>query len=77
MSILKLSAIELAEKLRAGEITSEALTKATLERIHVENERLNAFLFIDDAGALDVARSVDADRAAGKELPPFAGVPIA
>ena len=77
MSILKLSAIELAEKLRAGEISSEALTKATLERIHVENERLNAFLFIDDAGALDVARSVDADRAAGKELPPFAGVPIA
>lgn len=77
MSILKLSAVELAEKLRAGEITSEALTKATLERIHVENERLNAFLFIDDAGALDVARSVDADRAAGKELPPFAGVPIA
>lgn len=77
MSILKLSAVELAEKLRAGEISSEALTKATLERIHVENERLNAFLFIDDAGALDVARSVDADRAAGKELPPFAGVPIA
>ncbi|MDP9806835.1 aspartyl-tRNA(Asn)/glutamyl-tRNA(Gln) amidotransferase subunit A [Trueperella bonasi] len=77
MSILTLSAIELAKKLREGEITSEALTKATLDRIHAENERLNAFLFIDDDGALDVARAVDADRAAGKELPPFAGVPIA
>ena len=77
MSILKLSAVELAQKLRAGEITAEALTRATLERIHAENDRLNAFLFIDDDGALEVARSVDADRAAGKDLPPYAGVPIA
>ncbi|VEI13892.1 Asp-tRNA(Asn)/Glu-tRNA(Gln) amidotransferase subunit GatA [Trueperella bialowiezensis] len=76
-NMLTLSAVELAAKLRAGEITAVDLTQATLDRIHAENERLNAFLFIDDAGALAVAKQVDADRAAGKELPPFAGVPIA
>ncbi|AZR03104.1 Asp-tRNA(Asn)/Glu-tRNA(Gln) amidotransferase subunit GatA [Trueperella pyogenes] len=77
MELLKKSACELAEMLRAGEITSVELTQACLDRIAAENDRLNAFLFVDPEGALEVARGVDADRAAGKELPPFAGVPVA
>ncbi|MFP7697102.1 Asp-tRNA(Asn)/Glu-tRNA(Gln) amidotransferase subunit GatA [Trueperella sp. LYQ143] len=76
-TLLKLSACELAQKLRAGEITSEELTRACLDRIAQTNEKLNTFLFVDEEGALEVARSVDADRAAGRELPPYAGVPVA
>lgn len=71
------SATELAEKLRAGETTSEELVKIFLERIKNLDGTIHAFLFVDEAGALETARQVDADRAAGKELPPYAGVPIA
>lgn len=75
--IFKKSATDLAEMLRAGEITSEELTKTFLDRIERYNGRMNAFLFVDVEGALEQARAVDADRAAGVELPPFAGVPVA
>lgn len=75
--IFKKSAAELAELLRAGDVTSEELTKIFLDRIERFNGRMNAFLFVDAEGALEQARAVDADRAAGVELPPFAGVPVA
>lgn len=75
--MLKLSALELAAKLRAGEITSEALTQACLDRIAQFDGKVHAFLSVDAEGALATARRVDQDRAAGKELPPYAGVPIA
>ncbi|WP_374929975.1 Asp-tRNA(Asn)/Glu-tRNA(Gln) amidotransferase subunit GatA [Kytococcus sedentarius] len=67
----------MAEKLRAGEITSEQLTRAHLDRIEATNGVLNAFLVVDAEGALTTAREVDAARAAGEELHPLAGVPIA
>lgn len=88
--LIKLTAAELAEKLAAGEITSVELTQAFLDHIAAtdgtaldENNRaagksgLNAFLHLNAEEALEVARGVDEDRAAGKELPALAGVPIA
>ena len=77
IELLTKSATELAAMLRAGEVTSVALTEAFLARIEANNARLNAFLHVDAEGALAEAAKVDADRAAGVELPPFAGVPIA
>lgn len=77
MELLKKPAVELAAMLRAGEVTSVELTQACLDRIEAENGHLHAFLFVDADGALEAARGVDADRAAGKQLPPFAGVPVA
>lgn len=71
------SARALAAMLRAGDITSVELTEMFLSRIEQLNPKLNAFLYVDVEGALAEAKSVDADRAAGKELPEFAGVPIA
>ena len=71
------SAHQLAQMLRAGEITSVELTQAFLDRIAALNPTLNAYLYVDAEGALVAAESVDADRSAGKELPPFAGVPVA
>lgn len=72
-----LSATELAEKLRAGETTSEELVKIFLDRIKHLDAEIHAFLFVDEEGALQTARQVDADRKTGKKLHPFAGVPIA
>ena len=75
--LLKKSALELADLLATGEITSVELTQACLDRIHALNPRINAFLFVDDDGALATAREVDARRATGETLPRLAGVPIA
>lgn len=75
--IFNKTARELAAMLRAGQITSQELTRLFLDRIEALNPRLNAFLYVDTEGALAQAKAVDEDRAAGVELPEFAGVPIA
>lgn len=75
--LLKKSALELADMLQAGEITSEELTRACLERIDAFNPTINAFLYVDHEGALATAKEVDAKRASGQKLHPLAGVPIA
>ena len=75
--LLKKSALELADMLAAGQITSVELTQASLDRIHAVNPRVNAFLLIDDDGALATARDIDERRACGEKLGRLAGVPIA
>jgi aspartyl-tRNA(Asn)/glutamyl-tRNA(Gln) amidotransferase subunit A len=75
--LLLRSALELADLLAAGRITSVELTTACLDRIDALNGRVNAFLYVDREGALAVAADVDARRAAGEELHRLAGVPIA
>ena len=75
--LLKKSALELADMLEAGQITSVELTTAYLDRIDALNEHVNAFLHIDREGALETARRVDERRAAGEKLHRLAGVPIA
>ncbi len=76
------SALEMAEAMAAGTVTSVELVQAHLDRIAaVDGEgtpsNVHAFLHVDAEGALATAAEVDADRAAGKELPLLAGVPIA
>lgn len=77
MEIVKKTARELAELIRAGELSSVEVTQAFLARIEKLDPQLHAFLFVDKEGALAAAKAVDADLTAGKELPPYAGVPIA
>lgn len=77
LAILRLPAVELAQKLQAKEITSEALVQGFLDRIKALDPEIRAYVLVDEERALAEARAVDADRAAGKELPRFAGVPIA
>jgi len=71
------SAAEMANALASGEVTSVALTKQHLERIEDVDNKVKAFLYVDNENALAQAAAVDADRAAGKALGPLAGVPLA
>lgn len=74
---LKLSATELAAKLRAGELTSVEVTTACLDYIDSVNPQMNAFLYVNREAALAEAAAVDADRESGADLHPYAGVPVA
>lgn len=75
------TAVELAEALRAGEVTSVEVTQAHLDRIQeVDGDAdsgVHAFLHVDAEGALEQARASDERRAAGKVLDYLDGVPIA
>ena len=53
--LLKKSALELADMLAAGQITSVELTQACLDRIDAIDDRVNAFITVDREGALATA----------------------
>jgi aspartyl-tRNA(Asn)/glutamyl-tRNA(Gln) amidotransferase subunit A len=71
------TAAELADHLSRQVISSEALTGQFLEAIREREPRVRAFLHVNEAGALEQARAVDARRRRGEPLGPLAGVPVA
>ena len=75
--MITLAAVEQAALVARGEVSSVELTQAHLDRIAVVDEQVHAFLHIDGDGALRAARAVDTARAAGEDLGPLAGVPLA
>lgn len=74
--ITQLSAAEAARRIAAGEITSEMLVTACLDRIAAREETVQAWAYLDRDFALDQARRADAFRAAGGDPGPLHGVPI-
>ncbi|MGN7227002.1 Asp-tRNA(Asn)/Glu-tRNA(Gln) amidotransferase subunit GatA [Dietzia maris] len=71
------TAAELAGRIAAREVSSEEVTRAHLDRIGEVDGEINAFLHVGADEALRAARDVDTRLAAGEELGPLAGVPIA
>ena len=65
------------ERLRKGEVTAEAVTRAYLERIAVLDPKLQAFEHVAGGQALAQARAIDGLIAAGVDLGPLMGVPVA
>jgi Asp-tRNA(Asn)/Glu-tRNA(Gln) amidotransferase A subunit family amidase len=59
----------------AGDLTSEALTQAYLDRIALYNPRYVALITMNP-NALSDARAIDQRRARGEKLGPLAGVPV-
>ena len=75
--ILTATATELARRIATGEQSSVEITQAHLDRIEQTNPAVNSFLAVDADRALASAAAVDAKVAAGEQLSPLAGVPIA
>lgn len=70
----QLTATQAATDVCAGKITSKALTAAVLARAKARSD-LNAFITLDEAGAMKAAEAFDAGRKKGP-CKPLGGVPI-
>ncbi|WP_299958434.1 Asp-tRNA(Asn)/Glu-tRNA(Gln) amidotransferase subunit GatA [uncultured Modestobacter sp.] len=68
---------ELSRLLSTGEVSAVEVTRAHLDRIAAQDGRLGAYLHVEDDAAIAAATAVDEARAAGDELGPLAGVPVA
>jgi mandelamide amidase len=73
--LASLSASEAAAKIRKGEITSEALTKALIDKSKA-GKSLNAFITLDEESALKAAKAADVAAKAKKWKGPLHGVPL-
>ncbi|MEO8255835.1 MAG: amidase [Acidobacteriota bacterium] len=63
-------------KLRAGEVTAQAITEQCLHRIETDNPQLNAFIRVMADEARAQAAAADRELAAGVDRGPLHGVPI-
>ena len=76
MDICKLTVHELVDLLEKGEVTSEEITRAYLDRINEIDPKVKSYNSVLEEDALAKARKVDEDRKAGKEVSKLAGIPI-
>lgn len=68
---------DIANAIAAGRLTSVQATEACLARIDIWQPRTNAFLRLEKEKALEQARAMDKELAAGKRRGPLHGVPMA
>ncbi len=76
MSPTELTLTEARARLRAGDISSVALTRACLDRINALESRVKAYLTLTPDRALEMAEAADRKRAAGEDGA-LLGVPLA
>lgn len=77
MDILKLTAVELGQKIKAGEISVVEAAQAVLDRIEAVDGEINSFVLVDREAALKRAEEVQKQIDAGELTGPLAGVPVA
>ena len=75
LDLATLTASEAAQRLCAGSLTSEQLVTAYLAQARAKPQ-LNAFITLDEAGALQAARAADATRRRGGPCKPLGGLPV-
>jgi len=75
--ILSLTALQLGERIKAGEVTSEEATRAYLEQMKALEPDIHAYTLCEEEKALEVAQEIDKRIAAGELTGPLAGVPVA
>ena len=68
---------EIRRRIRAGQVTSAALTRLMLDRIARFNPRLNCFITVCEDAAMQQAAAHDGMMAAGVDLGPLHGIPVA
>ncbi|MFT5341752.1 MAG: amidase [Paracoccaceae bacterium] len=74
--IWQLTASEIANQTRAGDLSAEAAVQASIDRMNAVNPALNAVIEDLSGEALSRARALDAARANGAPTGPLHGVPI-
>jgi len=72
-----LTMVQAGQLLRAGKITSTALTEACLERTRIYNPKVNAYITVLQDAARAQAVQLDAEGKAGRFRSPLHGIPIA
>lgn len=75
--IRKLTALQLAEKIKKKEVGVEEAAKATLEQIHQVETEVHSYVTLDEAGALRQAAEIQEKINSGELDSPLAGVPVA
>ena len=75
-NIISLSANELVEKLKSGEISCLEACKAYINRINKFEKEVKAWAYIDKKTILEKAEEKDEFRKSGKPLGPLHGLPI-
>ncbi|MGN0075592.1 MAG: Asp-tRNA(Asn)/Glu-tRNA(Gln) amidotransferase subunit GatA [Parafannyhessea sp.] len=76
-SLDSLSAAQVAAGVASGDFSATEVAQAALDAIDSREKDVQAFLQVSADLALEAARRTDARRAAGQELGPLAGVPVA
>ncbi len=76
MDLSQISLEQAANLLRQRSLSAVELTRFFLERIAIANPTLNAFITVDEEGALAAARRAD-ERLARGEATPLTGIPLA
>ena len=76
-SLCDLSAVELAARLRAAEVSAREVLAAHLERIERVNPAVNAIVTLVPELAMDRAAALDEQLAGGAEPGPLHGLPVA
>lgn len=77
MELHKLAAVDLAAKIKAGDVTSVEATEAALVRLKAAHQKCNAVIAFEDDEALAAARAADAAGQSGQATGPLHGVPLA
>ena len=77
MELYKLTAHELSDMLKSGEVSSEEITKSVIERIENTEDKVDCYITRTSEIALETAKKVDEKRAKGEELNPLSGIPAA
>ena len=74
--LLTITLAEGARRLRAGEITSQELTRAFLDRIAATDNQVRAFVTVTEESALAAAEQADEMLSSGDATAPLTGLPI-
>ena len=75
-NIISLSANELVEKLKSGEISCVEACKAYIDRVNKFEKDVKAWAYIDKKTIIEKAIEKDEYRKSGKPLGPLHGLPI-
>lgn len=77
MELLSLSAVELAAKIKAKEVTVKEAVEAVFAKIEEKEEKYNCYVTLDKEGALKQAEEIQKGIENGTLTGPLAGVPVA